>query len=178
MDTDTSLYSLFFPHSISHCCVYKFRTTKCPLHPCFVLFILFQSFVRINMPFLYYSSLSPSFLFDFLFSSSIALTRFNTLAIDKQIYFCNTANILYTQTGRPILYACSWPAYEIRRNPDWASISKHCNLWRNYNDIMDSWSSILSIIDFYVEFQDENARFHGPGHWFDPDMILVGEFLL
>ena len=82
------------------------------------------------------------------------------------------------ETGRPILYSCSWPAYQVDEgtHPDYQSISKHCNLWRNFNDIDDSWQSVLSIIDFYAQNQDDFERYHGPGHWFDPDMVIVGDF--
>lgn len=82
------------------------------------------------------------------------------------------------ETGRPILYSCSWPAYQVDegRRPDYESISQHCNLWRNFNDIDDSWQSILSIIDFYAKNQDDFANYHGPGRWFDPDMVIVGDF--
>ncbi|CAI7993969.1 Alpha-N-acetylgalactosaminidase [Geodia barretti] len=55
-------------------------------------------------------------------------------------------------TGRPIVYSCSWPAY--LKDPDYATISKTCNLWRNYDDIQDSWDSVLSIILHYAEGQD------------------------
>jgi hypothetical protein len=81
-------------------------------------------------------------------------------------------------TKRPILYSCSWPAYVVGegKEPDYASIAKHCNLWRNYGDIMDSWSSVTDIIDFYAKNQDNFDKYHGPGHWFDPDMIIVGDF--
>lgn len=81
-------------------------------------------------------------------------------------------------TQRPILYSCSWPAYVVGegRRPDYESIAKHCNLWRNYDDIMDSWPSVLSIIDFYAKNQDDFERLHGPGQWFDPDMVIVGDF--
>lgn len=82
------------------------------------------------------------------------------------------------KTSRPILYSCSWPAYVVGegKNPDYASIAEHCNLWRNFNDIMDSWPSVLEIIDFYADHQDEFEKYHGPGQWFDPDMIIVGDF--
>lgn len=80
------------------------------------------------------------------------------------------------QTKRPILYSCSWPAYQIGQHPDYKSISQHCNLWRNFDDIDDSWQSVLSIIDFYATNQDEFENFHGPGQWFDPDMVIVGDF--
>ena len=44
------------------------------------------------------------------------------------------------------------------------------NLWRTTVDITDSWES-LSEIGFS---QLRNARFAGPGHWNDPDMMIVG----
>jgi len=44
------------------------------------------------------------------------------------------------------------------------------NLWRTTIDIQDSWESI-SRIGFR---QPEIAEFGGPGHWNDPDMLVVG----
>ena len=58
--------------------------------------------------------------------------------------------------------------------PDYASIAKHCNLWRNYDDIQDSWSSVTAIIDYYGDNQDVLIPLAGPGHWNDPDMLIIG----
>jgi hypothetical protein len=55
--------------------------------------------------------------------------------------------------------------------PDYDAIVRHCNVWRNYNDISINWASIVSIIDFYTHNQDKFAAIHGPGHWNDPDMV-------
>ncbi len=44
------------------------------------------------------------------------------------------------------------------------------NLWRTTGDITDTWDS-MSGIGFT---QIENAPFAGPGHWNDPDMLVVG----
>jgi alpha-galactosidase len=44
------------------------------------------------------------------------------------------------------------------------------NLWRTTGDITDTWES-MSGIGFS---QIENARYAGPGHWNDPDMLVVG----
>jgi hypothetical protein len=44
------------------------------------------------------------------------------------------------------------------------------NLWRTTGDITDTWQS-MSGIGFS---QVENAPFAGPGHWNDPDMLVVG----
>jgi alpha-galactosidase len=45
------------------------------------------------------------------------------------------------------------------------------NSWRTTGDINDSWRS-MSGIGFH---QDNAAPFAGPGHWNDPDMLVVGE---
>ncbi len=44
------------------------------------------------------------------------------------------------------------------------------NLWRTTGDITDTWES-LSEIGFN---QVDDASFAGPGHWNDPDMLVVG----
>lgn len=46
-----------------------------------------------------------------------------------------------------------------------------CNLWRNYDDIQDSWKSVLSIVDWFVKHQDVLQPVAGPGSWNDPDMV-------
>lgn len=33
-----------------------------------------------------------------------------------------------------------------------------CNLWRNYDDIQDSWSSVLSVLDWFVRYQIGRAH--------------------
>jgi alpha-N-acetylgalactosaminidase len=81
-------------------------------------------------------------------------------------------------TGRPIAFSCSWPAYEGGLPPrvNYSLLADICNLWRNYDDIQDSWTSVLSILDWFVNHQDELQPVAGPGHWNDPDMLLVGNF--
>ena len=41
------------------------------------------------------------------------------------------------QTGRPMIYACSWPVYQTYSGmtPNYTSIINTCNLWRNFDDI-------------------------------------------
>ena len=82
-----------------------------------------------------------------------------------------------------ILYSCSLPAYdqstefiddaaELR---DLARLAK-CNLWRNYADIQPSVESLLDVIDFWAVDKDHPMiAAAGPGHWNDPDMLLIGE---
>ncbi|XP_071033585.1 alpha-N-acetylgalactosaminidase isoform X3 [Parasteatoda tepidariorum] len=84
------------------------------------------------------------------------------------------------QTARPMIYSCSWPYYQLMSNmePMYESIAQHCNLWRNYHDIKDSWQSIEMIIDFFGDNQEVLSKHTGPGHWNDPDMLLIGNFHL
>eukprot|EP00884_Botryococcus_braunii_P022801 jgi/Botrbrau1/9204/Bobra.0028s0003.1 len=86
------------------------------------------------------------------------------------------------QTGRPIVYSCSWPAYL----PDpvgtgypvpYAALKENCNLWRNYIDIQDSWSSLADILEHWALASLHSPGFTavaGPGSWNDPDMLIIG----
>jgi alpha-galactosidase len=49
-------------------------------------------------------------------------------------------------------------------------LSKFANSWRTTGDIRDTWDSMRS----KGFSQDKWARFAGPGHWNDPDMLVVG----
>ncbi|XP_047510425.1 alpha-N-acetylgalactosaminidase-like [Pieris napi] len=80
---------------------------------------------------------------------------------------------MMNESGRPMVYSCSWPAYQDK--PDYKSIREHCNLWRNTDDIQDSWASLTSIMDWFAE-RPELVEFAGPGHWNDPDMLLIGNY--
>ncbi|XP_062324067.1 alpha-N-acetylgalactosaminidase-like [Osmerus eperlanus] len=81
-------------------------------------------------------------------------------------------------TGRPIAYSCSWPAYQGGLPPkvNYTQLGEICNLWRNYDDIQDSWSSVLTISDWFFENQDVLQPAAGPGRWNDPDMLVIGDF--
>lgn len=82
------------------------------------------------------------------------------------------------KTGRPIVFSCSWPAYQVGEgmNPNYKYIAENCNLWRNFDDIEDSWQSVLTIIEFYAQNQEDLIAAAGPGHWNDPDMVIAGNF--
>lgn len=82
------------------------------------------------------------------------------------------------KTNRPILFSCEWPFYQqvSGMKPNYTQIAKYCNLWRYFDDVDDSWKSILSIVDYYAKHQEELAAASGPGTWNDPDMILAGNF--
>lgn len=78
-------------------------------------------------------------------------------------------------------YSCSWPAYfEYYRKPtmvpDYEILKTTCNLWRNWKDIEDSYESMLFIADYFASNADRIAPHAGPGHWNDPDTLLLGNF--
>ncbi|XP_069680372.1 alpha-N-acetylgalactosaminidase-like [Periplaneta americana] len=82
------------------------------------------------------------------------------------------------ETGRPMVYSCSWPAYlEFSGiEPDFEALKKTCNLWRNYGDIGDAWADVEDIMNFFATNQDKIAQHAGPGHWNDPDMLIIGNY--
>jgi alpha-galactosidase len=69
-------------------------------------------------------------------------------------------------SGRDIVYSLSNKAPFAGRD-DYARLA---NLWRTTGDIKDNWKSMSGI-----GFQQEKwASAAGPGHWNDPDMLVVG----
>jgi len=81
-------------------------------------------------------------------------------------------------TGRRLLYACSWPAYVVFEGgtPDYAEIGRSCNYWRTYDDVVDSWDSVTSIISWWGKDLGNMSSVAGPGQWNDPDMLMIGDF--
>jgi alpha-galactosidase len=78
-------------------------------------------------------------------------------------------------SGRDIVYSLSNSA-SFAGAADWARLA---NCWRTTGDIWDywdhsdfSWRHGVSEIGF---MQDHWAPFAGPGHWNDPDMLVVGQ---
>jgi len=51
--------------------------------------------------------------------------------------------------------------------------SEHANLWRIGGDIRDTWESLC--LQLFLSDYNKWAPFAGPGHWNDPDMLMVGE---
>jgi alpha-galactosidase len=70
--------------------------------------------------------------------------------------------------GRDIVYSlCQYGMGEVWK---WGA-EVGGNLWRTTGDIGDSWGS-MSSIGFA---QDGHEKYAGPGHWNDPDMLVVGK---
>lgn len=71
------------------------------------------------------------------------------------------------ESGRPIVYSLC----QYGRDDVWTwGPEVDGNLWRTTGDINDSWGS-MSKIGFS---QSDLAKWAGPGHWNDPDMLEVG----
>ena len=81
------------------------------------------------------------------------------------------------QTNREMLYSCSWPAYLAKDKP-YKMIAYHCNIWRNYADIQDNWDSVMGIVNYQGDHQDEMIPYVAPGAFNDPDMLIIGNFAL
>ncbi|KOB79090.1 putative Alpha-N-acetylgalactosaminidase [Operophtera brumata] len=80
----------------------------------------------------------------------------------------------YLNSRRPVVYSCSWPyyiQYIHNKTPDFNVISQHCNMWRNYHDVKSSWESVKDIMRHFESEYGTLHKYHGPGHWNDPDMV-------
>jgi len=77
-----------------------------------------------------------------------------------------TMNDLLRASGRDIVFSLSnsTPFASI------AELSTVSNAWRTGGDIRDNWKSLKS----RIFTQDKWAPFAGPGHWNDPDMMVLG----
>jgi hypothetical protein len=74
---------------------------------------------------------------------------------------------LAAQTRDIIFSMCQYG----NRDPwNWAAAVRG-NSWRTTGDIEDSWASVVSI---GFEQQYKMSRYASPGHWNDPDMLVVG----
>lgn len=82
------------------------------------------------------------------------------------------------KAGRPIVYSCEWPLqYKIHHaTANYTAVSEACNLWRNYDDVGDSWDSIRNIIAYYGEDKGNFSKAAKPGAWNDPDMLVIGNY--
>lgn len=50
-------------------------------------------------------------------------------------------------------------------------------MWRNYGDVDDAWSSVISIINYYGKNPQNFSAYAGPGGWSDPDMVTFHIFI-
>jgi alpha-galactosidase len=85
----------------------------------------------------------------------------------QRVYPYLLMGLALDRCGRDIVYSIS--QYGVDNGWEWCEIAGG-NLWRTTVDIRDTWES-MSAIGFS---QDNLYPFAGPGHWNDPDMLVVG----
>ena len=86
----------------------------------------------------------------------------------------NTAKIRYKKmadalrnSGRKIVFSiCEWG----ERQPWYWAAGVGGQLWRTTADVRDSWKSLMHNLDINANL----FAYAGPGHWNDPDMLIVG----
>ncbi|XP_069749903.1 alpha-galactosidase A-like [Narcine bancroftii] len=101
----------------------------------------------------------------------------NFVSLDQLIEGYKNMSVALNQTGRSIVYSCEWPVYVWPfKQPNYTEVRRYCNQWRNHGDILDSWVSVKSIIDWTTAHQREVGPVAGPGGWNDPDMLVIGNF--
>jgi alpha-galactosidase len=89
----------------------------------------------------------------------------NTSTQDAKSSYINMRDALFA-AGRPIVFSlCEWGS-----NKPWEWAIPIGHLWRTTGDINDSWNSMINIF----ALQKDLAKYAGPGHWNDPDMLEVG----
>lgn len=97
---------------------------------------------------------------------------YNDIAEDQSVESYKKPYIYFReqldQVGRDIVYSiCQYGRADVWT---WGE-EVGGDLWRTTGDIVDTWSS-MSGIGFR---QGELAPYAGPGHWNDPDMLVVGK---
>lgn len=99
------------------------------------------------------------------------------------------ASLAIKDTGRPMAFICSYPYYQIHGggmsglkggvDPDFYLASQICDTYRFMDDVNlpPADARIRDIIGFMSKHQDDMLAYTGPGHWPDPDMLLLGSHL-
>lgn len=82
-------------------------------------------------------------------------------------YYCKDMAEALHATNRDIIYSLSNSA-PFGSAPVWMNLA---NCWRTAGDIRDTWDSMYKI--GFLQ-QDRWIAFNRPGHWTDPDMMILG----
>ncbi len=87
-------------------------------------------------------------------------------SITAKIRYKKMANAL-RNSGRKIVFSiCEWGG----RQPWFWAADAGGQLWRTTGDVRDSWHSLMYNLDINANLESHA----GPGHWNDPDMLIVG----
>jgi len=74
------------------------------------------------------------------------------------------------------MFSCSWPAYipDSQKALYYPYMAKICNIWRNWDDIQDSYASMASIANYWGDHSEVLAAVAKPGSFNDPDQLIIG----
>lgn len=87
--------------------------------------------------------------------------------LEHQIKPYSVMNNAFKKAPRDIIYSfCQYGMGDVWK---WGA-ENGGNCWRTTGDINDSWGSMYSILEQQIHLN----RYAGPGHWNDPDMMIVG----
>lgn len=80
-------------------------------------------------------------------------------------------------TGRPIVYSCAWPVYEILEGvaPNFRAVTQTCDTFRMFPNTEDTFISVESVIVSFAENQDLLVKISGPGHRADMDAVRISK---
>ena len=126
-----------------------------------------ETFAQIKTNKQFYHHIGP-YKFEKNDAKQMADWGFDFLKYDWRIDVASTERMWHAlkNSGRDIILSLSNNAPFEKVN-DWNRLS---NMYRTGPDIKDSWTSL-----FLTTFTlDKWAPYSGPGHWMDPDMMIVG----
>eukprot|EP01124_Arcella_intermedia_P032605 TRINITY_DN7633_c0_g1_i2.p1 TRINITY_DN7633_c0_g1~~TRINITY_DN7633_c0_g1_i2.p1 ORF type:complete len:398 (-),score=28.04 TRINITY_DN7633_c0_g1_i2:65-1258(-) len=94
---------------------------------------------------------------------------------DYQAGYTNYSSAL-NATGRPILFSCSWPAYvdDPTKALYYPYMARICNIWRNWDDIEDTYASVASIANYWGDHSEVLMAIAQPGAFHDADQLIIG----
>jgi len=106
---------------------------------------------------------------------ALKLDGCNYEAANYQAGYSNFSTAL-NATGRKIMYSCSWPAYinDNQKALYYPYMAKICNIWRNWDDIDDTYASMASIANYWGDHSEVLAAVAKPGAFNDADQLLIG----
>ena len=104
--------------------------------------------------------------YDFCFSTSPKIKGPKDVAMDLVRKNYQAMSDAIAASGRRMVFSlCSWG-----QGQPWLWGSEVGQLWRTTGDISPKWQSWTKILDQQVGLE----QYAGPGHWNDPDMLIVG----
>jgi hypothetical protein len=54
---------------------------------------------------------------------------------------------------------------------NYTAIAESCNVFRQLTDIVDSWDSVIGMIEYFGDDPGNFSQVAGPGAWNDPDQV-------